>query len=418
MTNTFKSWLRMWFLGPTGVSSLPSISANLDRYEAALDALEATEADAATLLAALIQRDQIAAVLAKGNATPKIVQRLTQLDHHLRQVAPCIPDTDWNAWRQTLSPPPDRCWWRLDEAHAKAEEKHSLPWTLLTGVLMTVTFSLAVEIIQRLWGSGPDGLSVVSTVFALVLTASPLTKRGRELAGWLMDKVHLPTRYRSDTMLGAACLAFAVTLLLRLALPALAVTCNNRGYALLQAGDLTGAQWAFARAVSINPDYAIGYYNLGDAYVDVGDYDKARSLYNQALAADRTLDLAYNGLGYVLILQGKPEQAVPILYTGLDLAQEDTVRAALWTNLGRAYLEAKRYHEAKTALTEALTLTPEEAAAHCTLARTAEALAHSEDEILLHWENCLRYADPTTPRGQELATVSRTHLQQLGENGQ
>jgi tetratricopeptide (TPR) repeat protein len=280
---------------------------------------------------------------------------------------------------------------------------------------MTVTLSLAVDVINRLWGGGPDPLSVVSAVLTLALTGSPLSKRGRELAGWLMDKVHLPTRYRGETMLGAACLAFIVTLLLHLTLPAVAVTCNNRGYALLQAGDLTGAQRAFARAVSINPDYAEAYYNLADAYVEIGDYDQAHSLYTEALAADRTLDLAYNGLGYVLILQGKPELAIPVLYTGLSLARDNDARAALWTNLGRAYLETGRYHEAEAALAQALALNPEEAPAHCTRALTAEALAHLEDEVVLYWENCLRYADPTTSRGQELAAMARVHLQQIEE---
>lgn len=402
-------------MGPSREASLPPINAHLDRYEAALDAFETAEANAVALLTALTQRDRIAVVVAERGAMPKIVQRLAELDHRLRRAVPRVPSANWDAWRQVLNPPPDRWWWWLNEAQTKAEEKRNLPWMLLVGVLMPITLSLAVGIVQRIWGGGPDPLSVVSTVLTLALTSSPLTKQGRELAGWLMDKVHLPTRYRSETMLGAACLAFVVTLILRLALPAVAVTCNNHGYALLQTGDLTGAQQAFARAVAINPDYAAGYYNLADAYVEVGDNERAQSLYNQALALDRTLDLAYNGLGYVLVLQGKPEQAIPVLYTGLSFAQDNAARAALWINLGRAYLEARRYDEAEEALNRALALAPEEAAAYCTLALTGKMLERPDDEDTLHWENCLRYADATTPRGQELAAMARAHLQRLEE---
>ena len=407
-----KSRLRNWLLEPKGEATLPSLDEVVNRYDEALSAL-GEGADAVMLLSALTWRDRVMVALKKGSITPTIVQRLADLDYRLREAASRVLDANWDAWRLALSPPDDRWWWHLDRTQAKTEEKRDLLWALLAGVLMTITLSLTVEIIRRMWGGGPDPLTVVSTILTLALTGSPLTKRGRELAGWLMDRIRLPTRYRGETMLGAACLAFVAVLVLRLALPAVAVTCNNRGYALLQSGDLTGAQRAFARAVSINPDYAIGYYNLADAYVEIGDYEKARSLYNQALVVDRALDVAYDGLGYVLILQGKPEQAIPVLYTGLSLAQDDAARAALWTNLGRAYLKAGRYDEAEEALTQALPLVPEEAAAHCTLALTAEALKHPDDEITLHWENCLRYADPTTPRGQELAALARAHLRQL-----
>lgn len=409
-----KSWLRNWLLESTKEKTLPSLDEVVNCYEGTLSTLE-ERADIAVLLSVLTRRDQVTTTLERGTITPMIVQRLAGLDHRLRRAASQVLDTDWDAWRQVLNPPPDRWWWHLDETHAKTKEKRDLLWVLLAGVLMTITLSLAVEIIRRMWGGGPDPLTVVSTVLTLALTGSPLTKRGRELAGWLMDRARLPTRYRGETMLGAACLAFVVALILRLALPAVAVTYNNRGYALLQTGDLTSAQWAFARAVAINPDYAAGYYNLADAYVEVGDYDRARSLYNQALTADRTLDLTYNGLGYVLILQGNPEQAIPVLYAGLDLAQDDTIRTALWTNLGQAYLETERYHEAEAALAQALRLNPEETAAHCTLALTAGALKHAEGDVILHWENCLRYADPTTPQGQELGATGRAHLQQLEE---
>jgi hypothetical protein len=45
----------------------------------------------------------------------------------------------------------------------------------------------------------------------------------------------------------------------------------------------------------------------------------------------------------------------------------------------------------------------------------AEELQRSPDELRLHWESCLSYADPTTPRGLELATMARAHLQTQGE---
>lgn len=393
----------------------PSLESCLAGYETELKRLEGDKPPPDSLLGALLARDRVVVALSGNPASPQTAQRLVSLDHRLRKTAPGMRKADWDTWQQSLNPPADRWWWRLDKTHAQTEGKRDLPWMLLAGLLMLGTLSLAAEIVRRMWGGGPDPLSVVSTVFTLVLTGTPLTKSGRELAGELMKKIGLPIRYLGEMLVGAASLTCIVMLSLFLALPAVARAYNNRGVGLLQTGDLTGAQRAFARAVSIKPDYYQAYYNLADAYVEISNYDQAGSLYNKTLAADRTFDWAYNGLGYVLILQGEPERAISVLYTGLDLAQDDAVRVALWTNLGRAYLEAERYHEAEAALVAALALDVEEAAAHCNLALAAEGLDRSEDEVALNWENCLRYADVTTPRGQELAAMARAHLQQLEE---
>lgn len=424
---TLFNLIRRWWsrLGPfvrSVTEPEDALAEALADYEAALCDLPQGEAGQVAaegpILTLLTARDQVAHTLAHaGTVSPSQLQRLIALDKELQECRDLIAQLDLAAWRQSVQPPADRWWWRLDETRARGEEKRDFPWMLLAAALMIITLIPAVDIIWRMWGGDLDPLFVISTCITVVLTSSPLMQAGREVAGWLMDKVHLPTRYRGETMLGTAILSLMVVLLLRSALPAVAITYNNRGYTLLQAGDLTRAQQAFARAIHINPDYAVGYHNLAEAYVEIGDYDQAHSLYTQALATDPNLDVAYNGLGYVLLLQGKPEQAIPILYTGLKVAQDNVVRIALWTNLGRAYLAAMRDREAEAALQQALALNREEAVAHCTLALTTQALRRPENEIILHWENCLRYADPDTPRGQELRAMAQAHLRQLEEEG-
>ncbi len=395
---------------------LPSLPAALDDYQAALDALSEVTAGEADLLTAVIRRDQVAALLDREGVTPEGIQRLAGLDKRLHQAAMRFPQADWETWRQAVNPARDGWWWQLGEVHDKAAAEREFLWMLLAGVLMTATLGLGTDIIGRLWGGGADGLSIASAVITLVLTGGPLTSQGRDLALWLIRRLHLPVRYRAQTTLAAAVLFFGVVLFLRLAaLPVWAGASNNRGIRLLQKGDLTAAQRAFAQAISINPNYASAYYNLASAYADIGDYGQARQLYTQALATDRTFDLAYNGLGYVMIRQGTPEQAIPVLYTGLNLAQDDETRVALWTNLGQAYLAAGRESEAAEALAQALALNPQEAVAHCALGVAAEGLARPDDEVRLHWESCLSYADPTTPRGQELAAQARAHLRTLEE---
>lgn len=397
---------------PRGKNWLPSASGHpapivvsIAQYEQSLTDLEREQRTPTRLLEVLLRREHVAGALANELASTQSLEHLRDLDSRLRSVASRIPGSDWHAWRQALTPSPNRWWWRLDE-------RGHLPLMILTGVILTVSLSLVVEIIQRLWSGGPDWLTTVVAVLSIVFTGSPLLRRGRALAEWLFERVSPRTAlHREQVMCMMAATGLLLMLVFRfLALPPLALYYNNQGWRSLRSGQLTQSRYAFQRAVGLNPDYAEAYYNLAEEYVRVGSYDEARSLYNQALEADHTLDVAYNGLGYVLTLQGKPEQAIPVVYSGLALARDDLARVALWSNLGNAYVVAGRFAEAEEALGEALQLNPREATAHCALGLIGQTLEESEDITILHWENCLRYADLTDPRGQELAAVARAHL--------
>jgi tetratricopeptide (TPR) repeat protein len=391
-----------------------SLAPLVARYEEGMVALGDGEPTPERLLAVLVIRDRVAAALA-GETSPQEVQRVVDLDRQLQETALSLPASAGRAWRQTLNPSAERWWWRLDEIGARKEEEHDLGWILAALVLTAAALGLAVEVIRRIWGAGPDALSVVGSVFSLTVAGSPLTKYGRDVARRLMTKLGLSTRYMGELMLGAAALALVITLPLYFSLPALARALNNRGYVLLQSGDLNGAQRAFARSTSIEPDYAVAYYNLADAHVAIGNYALAEELYQKALAADRTFEWGYNGLGYALVLGGEPERSIPVFYAGLQLATQDAVRSALWVNLGRAYSELGSFREAQIALQRALSLDSRDAAAHCIMAQVTEALAGPQDESALHWENCLRYADEGTARGRELATMAQAHLGGLEE---
>lgn len=392
----------------------PAVDEVIDRYGAALQALDGGTPGADALLAALIARDRVAASLDLANRLPERVSRVAGLDAQLHLRAARVRGADWSGWRHTVGAPDSSWWWRLDEAGVKAAAARSTPWLFLSGLLMTATLGLGADISLKLWGSGAGALSVLSGTLTLLFTSGPLTSEVREVAGWLIDRLRLPLRFRAGTMLVASLLFFLLALLLRLvALPAWARAYNDRGVTLLAAGDLTKAQQSLDRAVSIDPQYAQGYYNMGAAYLDVGDYARAETSFRQALSADRNLDVAYSGLGYALVLQGFPERAIPILYGGLAAAQDQDARVALYANLGRAFLDAGRTADAKVALGQALALDPREAAVHCGLGLIAEAEDRTPAEARAHWEACLSYADPTTARGLELADLARVRLQQL-----
>lgn len=395
-------------------ASSPGVDEVVDRYRATLEALDEGGPSPNALLAALLDRDRVADVLDAARGLPERVQRVAGLDGRLRHLAALTRTADWNGWRQAIGVAPDRWWWWLDEAQGRESRIRNTPWLFAAGLLMTATLGLGADISLKLWGSGAGALSVLSGTLTLLFTSGPLTTRGRELAGWLIERLRLPIRFRAGTMVIASLLFFVLALLLRLvALPAWARGYNDRGVEWLAAGDLAEAQRALDRAVSIDPQYAQGYYNLGAAYLGVGDYDRAVTLFRQSLAADRNLDVAYSGLGYALTELGSPEKAIPVLYGGLAVAQDVTAKGALYTNLGRAFLAAGRLLEAESALQEALGLDGRDAAAHCALAQVAEQAGWAVADVRARWEECLSYADPTTPRGLELAGMARAHLQNL-----
>ncbi len=395
----------------------------LAEYRAAVGLLT-PPVTAEAVLAALLCRDRLAQAV-QGVGDVAVVIELAELDAVLKRAAPQVPTATWVRWRSTLTPSQQSWWWRLDEEETQRFRRRDLPWIIAAGLLMTATAGITIEIIRRLWSSGVDSFAVLGAGAALALTGVPISTHSRDAAGWLLDRLWPNASFRGLRLLGAALVSFLLVLLFAVAgLPALGTFFNNMGAQMLAQGNLSGASEALTRAVTLNPDYAIAYYNLAQRYVLIGDYDEAVKVHTQALQADDQQVLAYSGLGHALILQGKPAKAVSILRTGLSLAVDTQSGAcvdpdaeiclALWADLGWAYLEAKRFAEAEEALRQALVLNPADAPALCNLALTAEALNRPPDEIIFTWESCLVNVQSVLlpARRDELAALARTHLRQ------
>lgn len=58
---------------------------------------------------------------------------------------------------------------------------------------------------------------------------------------------------------------------------------NNLGDLYGRRGDLERAEWHFKKAIEINPHYADAMHNLANTYVQMGRYDEAIELYQEAL---------------------------------------------------------------------------------------------------------------------------------------
>lgn len=63
-------------------------------------------------------------------------------------------------------------------------------------------------------------------------------------------------------------------------------------------------------AIRLDPQLALAYNNRGDAYKDLGRYQKAIQDYNEAIRLDPQLALAYNSRGDAYKDMGQHQKAI------------------------------------------------------------------------------------------------------------
>ena len=83
-----------------------------------------------------------------------------------------------------------------------------------------------------------------------------------------------------------------------------------RGTALNALGHHTDACATFARALSLQPNHAASWLNMGDVSVDLDDLGPAETLYRTAIGLDPALVEAHASLGYLLTRQGRLREAI------------------------------------------------------------------------------------------------------------
>ena len=126
----------------------------------------------------------------------------------------------------------------------------------------------------------------------------------------------------------------------------------EKGLGSLAKKDLPASLSHFTKAVQTFPDFYEAYYHLGVAETRLGHLDEAMQ------AFQKTIDLsggrhawAEFGIGYVLYLEGKAEEAVTIIRRGLEL---DGSSPDGYLILGMALLRVNRLDEAERSAREVL----------------------------------------------------------------
>ena len=136
---------------------------------------------------------------------------------------------------------------------------------------------------------------------------------------------------------------------------------NILGAAAAQIGQLDEAVNAFQNILSIKPNHADAYYNMGNALKAQGKLEESIASYTKAVSLQPDYTDAYYNMGNALKIQGKMEQAIASYKKALSLKPS---YAEAYSNMGNALQDQGKLDEAIESYKKALSLRPDYAEAY------------------------------------------------------
>ncbi|MDQ7778215.1 MAG: tetratricopeptide repeat protein [Planctomycetota bacterium] len=106
------------------------------------------------------------------------------------------------------------------------------------------------------------------------------------------------------------------------------------------------AYTALKEAMDNQPDRAEVYVAMGNLYEKMRRLPNAEGEYLEAISLDPNCFEAYNNLGYVMVLQGKPEDQEEAIGYLMKAAELKPASPDPFNNLGLAYMGLKKYDDA------------------------------------------------------------------------
>ncbi len=128
--------------------------------------------------------------------------------------------------------------------------------------------------------------------------------------------------------------------------------------------EFAAAITAFEHALSLHPKYVEAENNLGLAWKELNDREKARAAFEAAIewqGATPADAQPFLNLGTLLADSGKPEQAIAPLGKAMLIAPSNP---SVHEELGKVYLAMNRLSEAQSELEKAIALSPDTSALH------------------------------------------------------
>ncbi len=159
---------------------------------------------------------------------------------------------------------------------------------------------------------------------------------------------------------------------------------SRQGRALYLMNDLAGAERAFKRAVSIDPNYTPALFDLGNIHAKRQRYPEAAGYYERGLKSEPSADLYYN-LGLVQKQDAHPDQAIKAFKAALV---EDPNHRASMVQLAELYHARGEFDQAAAQYLTATQLKHQDVDLHLKLATLYENTGKTNLAIR-EWSTCL-----------------------------
>jgi tetratricopeptide (TPR) repeat protein len=135
----------------------------------------------------------------------------------------------------------------------------------------------------------------------------------------------------------------------------------------------------YEKAVTLKPDYAEAYYNLGVTLREVGQIDAALKSYEKALAIKHEYPAAHNNLGTILLDLGSLDSAVDHFEWAIAFKPD---YAEAYNNLGVVERQQEKFDQAIKSFEKAISIQPNYTQAHNNLGNTSHKLGRLEAAII------------------------------------
>ena len=168
---------------------------------------------------------------------------------------------------------------------------------------------------------------------------------------------------------------------------------NNLGLLAGDAGDWEGAIARYRRAIKASPGFAVAYNNLGLALGALGRFAEAEKALGEAVRIVPDFPDALHNLGFTLATNKKWEEAIACDRRAIALepgnSQTHLHLGIALANLGVAQGNKETVAEGVSECEKGVALSPDDADAHCELAKLYHSLGRIQDAAD-QWKETLR----------------------------
>jgi len=390
------------------------------------------------IIRALSTRDKVQIALKKSRFVHSSkLNTLIELDVAIREELKVILNTTNSnkiieqlaQARETLKPSPEAWWWKLESIISPhPRDDWDWLWKVLTVAAWAGNVSLLVNIATRFLGGGVGLAGVVAVILPSILTllqaSNEFTQAGREGFENFLEKLNIPKQYHEKTKFGSTVIMLGFLVIFWCSLPLVSDFYKRKGFRNYHDSNLGEAEQDYLKAISLNADNVEAHYNLASLYEKWQYWEKAKKEYQIAVAGN--LPDAYNNLGRLYIQEKKYPQAASLLANGLQLAQKQNAASeimySLLKNLGWVRLEQGRYEEAQQTLQVAIGIAQNpqtvkyienQASAHCLLAQVLDK--QKQTSALEQWQKCCQLGSRLNPDEDIWLHLSRQKLHKAGK---